>query len=67
MIKYKKTFASILFILISFVCSAQEFPPPPQPPTGPVGLPIDGGLIILLVVGAVFGVYKMLRFKKQAF
>jgi len=65
MIKYKKTLASILFILISFVCSAQNFPPPPQPPPGPVGLPIDSGLILLFVAGILFGIYKMYCFKRK--
>ncbi|WP_299250441.1 PID-CTERM protein-sorting domain-containing protein [uncultured Lacinutrix sp.] len=62
MIQNKKPFASILFVLISFVCSAQtQNPPPPPPagPSGPVGLPIDGGLIILFAAGFLYGIYKL--------
>lgn len=65
MTQYKKTLASILFILISFVCSAQA-PPPPQPPPGPVGLPIDGSIYLLLVVGLIYGIYKMYRIKRSS-
>ena len=63
MIQNKKTVTSILFVLISFVCSAQ-MPPPPQPPPGPVGLPIDSGLVVLLLAGIVFGIYKIYAYKK---
>ncbi|AEH00817.1 hypothetical protein [Lacinutrix sp. 5H-3-7-4] len=57
--QYKKTFASFLFILISFVCSAQgpfDPPPPPQPP-GPPGTPIDGGILVLLILGILYGAF----------
>ncbi|WP_198520077.1 PID-CTERM protein-sorting domain-containing protein [Lacinutrix sp. Bg11-31] len=66
MIQNKKIFASILFLLISFVCSAQTPPPPPLGPAGPVGLPIDSGLIALFAVGVLYGIYKMYRLKKKA-
>ncbi|OIQ23442.1 hypothetical protein [Lacinutrix sp. MedPE-SW] len=65
MIQYKKTFASILFILISFVCAAQtpfDPPPPSQPPTPP-GTPIDGGLLFLLVLGILYGAF--IAYKKS--
>lgn len=65
MINNKKTYVSILFVLISFVCSAQ-MPPPPQPPPGPVGLPIDNGIVVLLITGVLFGIYKIHEFKKKA-
>jgi len=63
-IQSKKIVASILFVLISFVCLAQSEPPPPTPPPPP-GLPIDGGLIVLLVLGLFFGVKSILKFSKQ--
>lgn len=69
MIQNKKTFASILFVLISFVCSAQtQNPPPPPPagPSGPVGLPLDGGLVILFAVGFLYGIYKIYSNRKKA-
>lgn len=55
----KRTLASILFVLISFVCASQPVggPPPPGPPP-PFGLPIDGGILFGLFVGVVYGVKK---------
>jgi len=63
-IQSKKIVASILFVLISFVCVAQSAPPPPTPPPPP-GLPIDGGLSVLLGLGLFFGVKSILKSKKQ--
>ena len=65
-VQNKKTFASILFVLISFVCSSQTdgTPPPPAPPPPP-GLPIDSALPALLLVALIFGVYKSLKKVKQ--
>ena len=65
MMKYKKTLASILLILISFVCSAQT-PPPPQPPPGPPGVPVDGSLYVLLVVGIIYGILKIYQTKRKS-
>ena len=59
-IQNKKTVASILFVLISFVCVAQSVPPPPAPPPPP-GLPIDGGVLAGLFIGIVIGVKKLLK------
>ena len=65
-IQNKKYFASILFVLISFVCNAQVdgTPPPPAPPPPP-GLPIDDYLPFLLVIALVYGIYKRLKLSKQ--
>lgn len=62
MIQNKRIFASILFVLISFVCAAQGPVPPPPPPTPPppVGLPIDGGVLIGVCVALFYGVKKSL-------
>jgi len=55
-IQNKKIFASILFVLISFVCKAQpDFPPPPP------GLPIDGALPILILAGLIYGIRNKLK------
>lgn len=35
---------------------ANPNPPPPTPP--PPGLPIDGGIVLLLLIGLVFAFYK---------
>ncbi len=62
MIKNKRILTSILFILISFVCVAQgsgDIPPPPQPPP-PVGLPIDGGIFVGVIVALFYGVKRLI-------
>jgi len=66
-VQNKKTFASILFVLISFVCSAQldgSTPPPPAPPPPP-GLPIDSALPVLFLLALIFGIYKSFKSVKQ--
>ncbi len=52
MIKKASFFLLLLFPLIMI---AQGPPPPPTPP----GLPIDGGLLFLLIAGAAYGVKKI--------
>ncbi len=62
MIQNKRIFASILFVLISFVCVAQGGPPPPVPgPPPPVGAPIDGGLLIGACVALCYGIKKLIK------
>ena len=58
-IQNKRIFASILFVLISFVCAGQKLPPPAPPPPPP-GFPIDGGVIIGVFVALFYGVKKIL-------
>ena len=58
-IQRKKIFASILFVLISCVTLAQTGGPPPPAPPPPPGLPIDGGIYILLSLGILYGVRKL--------
>jgi len=60
----KRIIASILFVLISFVCAAQM--PPPGPPAPPPGLPIDGGVLMAMFVGLFYGAKKLL-FSKNKF
>ncbi|MEJ6792351.1 MAG: hypothetical protein QNK89_06390 [Lacinutrix sp.] len=64
MIQSKKTIASILFVLISFVCSAQT-PTPPESPPGSGDASIDSGLLVLLIAGVLFGIYKLYKFQKK--
>jgi len=52
------TFAPILFVFTSVV-SATQGPPPPAPPPPP-GLPIDGAVIFVLILGILYGIYKKL-------
>lgn len=61
-IQNKRIFASILFVLISFVCAAQTGgePPPPAPPPPP-GVPIDGGILMGACVALFYGTKKLLR------
>lgn len=57
----KRILASILFVLISYVCMAQlpgKPPPPMQPP--PPGLPIDSGVLVGVGVAIIYGVKKIL-------
>jgi hypothetical protein len=63
MIQTKRILASILFVLISFVCVAQgggDLPPPPGPPP-PQGLPIDGGVLVGVLVALFYGGKKLLK------
>jgi hypothetical protein len=57
-IQNKRLFASILFVLISFVCAAQDVPIPGPPP--PVGVPIDGGVLLGACFAIFYGVKKIL-------
>lgn len=57
-IQNRRIFASILFLLISFVCAAQ-IPPQPGTPPGP-GLPIDGGVIVGAIFALCYGAKKIL-------
>lgn len=73
-IQNKRIFASILFVLISFVCVAQGPPDhannPPHPKGGPPGgpppppFPIDGGLLVGAVFAIAFGARKVYISKK---
>jgi hypothetical protein len=58
-IQNKTIIASILFVLISFVCAAQT-PPPPGPPPPP-GTPIDGGLFTGICFAIFYGAKKLLK------
>jgi hypothetical protein len=65
-IQNKRIFASILFVLISFVCVAQAMPVPPPPgPPPPPGFPIDGGIIFGVVIALFYGVKKTLLNKSN--
>ncbi|WP_372935866.1 PID-CTERM protein-sorting domain-containing protein [Seonamhaeicola sp.] len=59
-IQNRRIFASILFVLISFVCVGQVDLPPPSPPSPPPGFPIDGGVIFGVLIAIFYGVRKIL-------
>ena len=52
-------------ILPSFIgFSAVVPPPPPQgAPPGP-GFPIDSGVMVLLIISIIFGLYKVYKFNQ---
>ena len=52
-----KKLASLLLLLLFPLIMIAHGPPPPPPP--PPGLPIDGGLLFLLIAGIVYGVKKL--------
>ncbi|QTD38754.1 hypothetical protein JL193_05665 [Polaribacter batillariae] len=56
----KKTFL-VLFTVLIFTCivNGQIVPPAPGPPPPPPGLPVDGGLLFLLISGIIYGVKKV--------
>ena len=56
--KEKKYLAFIIMLVITYVASGQIVPPPAPPPPPP-GLPIDGGVIFLIIVGVLYGVKKV--------
>lgn len=58
-----KIVASILLMLISFVCFAQAGVPPPPMPPPPPGLPIDGGVFTGLIAGLFYGAYRLFKAK----
>ncbi|MGK0253555.1 MAG: hypothetical protein ACI9OE_001028 [Mariniflexile sp.] len=61
-IQNKRIFISSLFVLISFVCSAQAPPPPGTPP--PPGFLIDGGVLLGVCIGLFYGTKKLVSKKK---
>ena len=64
-IQNKRIFASILFVLIGFVCMAQgigDNPPPPRPPPPP-GLTLDGGIVVLFFIAVFYGIKKSISIK----
>jgi len=65
-VQNKLKLASILFLLVSFVCAAQgiDNPPPPMPPPPP-GLPIDGNVLLVLVLGLIYGTYSRMKLLKK--
>jgi hypothetical protein len=55
--KNKNHIFSIFFILVAAVCVAQV--PPGVPLPGAPNLPIDGGLLFLVISAILFGIKKL--------
>lgn len=51
----KKVYITFIIIILSIQMFGQAVPPPIPPPPPP-GLPIDGGVMYLLLGGLIFGI-----------
>jgi len=49
----------ILALMLVYFANSQSVPVPAAPPPPPPGLPIDGGLFILAILGAFYGAKKL--------
>lgn len=68
--KFIYTSLIAVFVCLSMAVLADGPPPPPpgDPSTGgggPVGAPVDGGLGILLAMGAAYGGKKLYKARKE--
>lgn len=57
----KKAFLLIAALFLVLPSVFAQDPPPPLLP--PVGLPVDGGIVALLVAGLFYGIKKSLKKK----
>ncbi|MFN8310447.1 MAG: hypothetical protein U0T73_10835 [Chitinophagales bacterium] len=48
-------------ILAVAVASAQIIPPPPPPPPPPPGVPLDGGVLLMLAGSLGYGAWKKFK------
>ncbi len=56
----------MLFMFFNLILAQVQTPPPPPPPLpSPPGLPIDSGMVFLVLVALVYGVYKVIKHKKS--
>ncbi|WP_370637847.1 PID-CTERM protein-sorting domain-containing protein [Flavobacterium wongokense] len=61
----------IIIILAVFFLSvtnvfADPGPPPPSTPPPPPGLPLDGGILLLVILSISYGLYKLNKIKKAS-
>jgi hypothetical protein len=49
----------VVFLLPVINVFAEPGPPPPSTPPPPPGLPLDGGLVLLMLFSLVLGFYKI--------
>ena len=73
-ISYKHLLLTISFLLLSYIFNTSKADPPPPPPPGghgqggnqpPSGAPIDGGMGILIAIGATYGGWKLSQARKE--
>ncbi len=63
----EKKIVTYLFCMLMLLASVSVFaeePPSPKTNPAPPGLPIDGGLSLLLIAGTAYGVYAIKKIKK---
>lgn len=53
----------VVFFIQQTTVFAEGGPPPPSTPPPPPGLPLDGGLVLLLTLSLCYGVYKLNHIK----
>jgi hypothetical protein len=54
----KKIYSTLLFLLFTWFVNAQVMPTPSAAPPPP-GLPIDGGVFSLFLMGLIYGIKKL--------
>lgn len=56
----------MLFMFFNLILAQAETPPPPPPPLPPPpGLPVDNGIVFLIVAALIYGVYKVIKHKQS--
>jgi hypothetical protein len=55
----KRKKIALIFIFVIIYHTNSQLPPPPMAPPPPPGLPIDAGVIFLLLSGLIYGVKKI--------
>ena len=53
----------VVFFIQQTTVFADGGPPPPSTPPPPPGLPLDGGLVLLLILSLAYGIYKLNQIK----
>jgi hypothetical protein len=51
----------LVLMVVAVGVFAQGPPPPPPPPAPPPGVPIDGGIFLLMGAGLVYGARKLYK------
>ncbi len=56
----------MLFMFFNLILAQAQTPPPPPPPLPPPpGLPVDNGIMFLIVAALIYGVYKVIKHKQS--
>ena len=58
--KVRSLLVIVMFFAVQMVCG-QMVPPPMAGPPPPPGLPVDGGLVFLMILGAAYGAKKLIK------